>query len=75
MALHRNPKGPIYRRFNDGSNFIINESRTLDGGTLFTSTEVTDLKQIEEDLREKEALTRRMLEASPVGVMITTRDG
>ncbi len=75
MDLHRNPKGPIYRRFTDGSAFIINECRTPDGGTLLTSTEVTGLKQIEEDLREKEELTRRMLEASPVGVLVTTRKG
>ncbi len=75
MDLHRNPKGPIYRRLANGAAFIINESRTPDGFTLFTSTEVTELKQTEEDLREKEALTRRMLEASPVGVLITTRDG
>jgi PAS domain-containing protein len=75
MDLHRNPKGPIYRRFTNGSTFIINECRTPDGGTLLTSIEVTELKQIEEDLREKEALTRRMLEASPVGVLIVTRDG
>ena len=75
MDLHRNPKGPIYRRFTNGSTFIINECSTPDGGTLLTSIEVTELKQIEEDLREKEALTRRMLEASPVGILIVTRDG
>ncbi|MBC8338280.1 MAG: PAS-domain containing protein [Alphaproteobacteria bacterium] len=75
LDQHRNPKGPLYRRLASGKTFIINESRTPDGGTLFTSTEVTDLKQIEEDLREKEALTRRMLEASPVGVLIVTREG
>jgi len=75
MDLHRNPKGPIYRRMANGKTFIINESRTPDGGILFTSTEVTDLKQIEDELRGKEALTRRMLEASPAGVYIATREG
>ncbi|MDA1090111.1 MAG: PAS-domain containing protein [Proteobacteria bacterium] len=75
MELHRNPMGPIYRHLNNGASVIINESRTPDGGTLYTTTEVTELKQIEKDLREKEALTRRMLEASPVGVLIANRKG
>ena len=75
MERHRNPKGPIFRRLTDGSSFIINESRTSDGGYCLTMTEVTEIPQIEKDLKENEALTRRMLETSPIGVQVTTRDG
>lgn len=75
MELHRNPNGPIYRRMADGSTFILNESRTPDGGTILTTNEVSQLTQAEEELRASEALLLRMLDASPVSVQITTRDG
>ncbi|NQU60033.1 MAG: PAS-domain containing protein [Rhodospirillales bacterium] len=75
LELHRNPQGPIFRRLADGSTFVMNESRTPDGGTLLTLTEVTQLTQIEEELRASEALLLRMLDASPVSVQITTREG
>jgi len=70
LELHRNPKGPIYRRLANGSSFIINESRTPDGHTLFTSTEVTELKQIEEALRESEQRLNDAVESIADGVAL-----
>ena len=75
MERHRNPKGPSLRERSDGSWYIINEARTPEGGTVVTQTNITELKNAERALREREALTRQILEASPVGVLIVTREG
>ena len=75
MAQHRNPTGPIVRELSDGTWYIISESRTPDGGIAVTETDITELKDAEAALRESEALTQRILEASPVGVLIATREG
>ncbi len=75
MAQHRNPTGPIVRELSDGTWYIISESRTPDGGIAVTETDITELKDAEAALRNSEALTRRILEASPVGVLIVTREG
>ncbi len=63
MDLHRNPKGPIYRRLANGSTFIINECRTPDGGVLITSTEVTELKRAEEALRSSDNRLRGAIDS------------
>ena len=75
LKQHRNPVGPILRELTDGTWYIINESRTSDGGLVVTQTDITELKDAEAALRDREALTRRILEASPVGVLIVTREG
>ncbi|NQV83865.1 MAG: PAS domain S-box protein [Rhodospirillales bacterium] len=75
IAEHLNPKEIVIRELSDGSWFIIHETKTPDGGIAVTQTDVTELKNAEQALREKEALTRRILEASPVGVLIVTREG
>jgi len=75
MKQHRNPVGPILRELTDGTWYIINEARTPDGGVSVTQTDITELKDAERALRDREALTRRILEASPVGVLIVTREG
>ncbi len=75
MRHHRNPRGPILRELSDGTWYLINEARMPDGGTAVTETDITELKDAESALRAREKLTRQMLEASPVGVFIVTRDG
>ncbi|MGH6662754.1 MAG: PAS-domain containing protein, partial [Rhodospirillales bacterium] len=75
MHHHRNPRGPILRELNDGTWYLINEARMPDGGIAVTETDITELKDAETALRAREKLTRQMLEASPVGVLIVTRDG
>ncbi|MEX2451334.1 MAG: PAS domain S-box protein [Rhodospirillales bacterium] len=54
LALHQNPRGQIIRRLSDGTWYIINESRTPDGGYVLAQTDITDLKRVEEALRESE---------------------
>ncbi|MFQ5618759.1 MAG: putative bifunctional diguanylate cyclase/phosphodiesterase, partial [Rhodospirillales bacterium] len=50
---HRNPKGPILRRFANGVWYIIKETRTPEGGTALTFIDVTKQKQVEEQIRRQ----------------------
>jgi len=75
MRHHRYASGPILRHLSDGTWYLINEARMPDGGIATTETDITELKDAETALRAREELTRQMLEASPVGVLIVTRDG
>ncbi|MEQ8195805.1 MAG: PAS domain S-box protein, partial [Rhodospirillales bacterium] len=47
LEQHRNPKGPVIRKLTNGTWFIINESRTPEGGYCVTEIDITELKQIE----------------------------
>lgn len=53
IARHRNPRGPFLQPQADGRWIQISERKTQDGGTVGVFTDVTDLKQAEEALREK----------------------
>jgi signal transduction histidine kinase/DNA-binding response OmpR family regulator/PAS domain-containing protein len=53
IARHRNPSGPFLQPQKDGGWIQISERKTQDGGTVGVFTDVTDLKQAEEALREK----------------------
>lgn len=50
VELHKNPKGPIIRRFTDGSWFMLVESKTPEGGIALSFIDVTELKNAEEAL-------------------------
>jgi diguanylate cyclase (GGDEF)-like protein len=50
VQLHRNPSGPIIRAWEHGTWYIINESKTPDGGIIQTFSDITDLKRAEEQI-------------------------
>ncbi|HEX9568795.1 MAG TPA: PAS-domain containing protein [Rhodospirillales bacterium] len=64
MAQHRNPTGPIIRQFNDGNWYILKETRTPDGGTALTFTDISELKRAEAALMESEARFRDVAESA-----------
>jgi signal transduction histidine kinase/DNA-binding response OmpR family regulator/integral membrane sensor domain MASE1 len=54
MALHRAPKGAFEHPLTDGRWILIDERRTSDGGIVGIRTDITRLKQQEQELREGE---------------------
>ncbi len=53
LAAHRNPGEPQIQRRRGGRWVLISERRTGDGGTVTIFSDVTDLKQREEELTKK----------------------
>jgi len=74
MEQHRNPTGPIVRRFRDGRWSMILETRTPEGGIAITFTDVTGLKRAEEALKEGERALRAVIDSVPAMVNAKDRD-
>jgi class 3 adenylate cyclase/HAMP domain-containing protein len=53
MAVHRDPGEPRIQQRGDGQWILITERKTGDGGTVAIYSDITDLKQREEDLTKK----------------------
>ncbi len=52
LEQHRNPSGSLVRRLEDGRWYIVQESRTPEGGTAITGTDITRLKEAEQELKQ-----------------------
>ena len=55
MRQHRNPGEPQVQRRTDGRWVMVSERRTEDGGIVAVYSDITELKQREQDLTEKSA--------------------
>jgi PAS domain S-box-containing protein len=55
LARHRNPTEPQVQRRSNGRWVMVSERRTDDGGTVAVYSDITELKQREEDLSAKTA--------------------
>jgi PAS domain S-box-containing protein len=75
LQRHREPGVPHIVRLKDGRWIQVSERRTEDGGTVGLYTDITGLKRAEEAVRESERRLFDILESSPVGVAIATREG
>jgi PAS domain S-box-containing protein len=53
LARHRNPGDPQVQRRVDGRWIMVSERRTDDGGTVAVYSDITELKQREQDLTDK----------------------
>ena len=53
LQQHRNPGDPQVQRRNNGRWIMVSERRTEDGGTVGVYSDITELKQREQDLTEK----------------------
>ena len=53
LALHRDPETPRLQRRRDGRWVLVSERRTGDGGTVAICSDITELKQREEELTRK----------------------
>lgn len=74
MYEHRNPGPPIIREFTDGRWFLLRENRTSDGGTTVTATDITELKTIEADLKQKTELFDTAVRAMNNGIVVLDAD-
>ncbi len=62
IAHHHHPPGrPFVYRLSDGRWVQMNERRTYDGGTVSVYTDITHIKQVEEQRRERELAERSLL--------------
>jgi len=68
MRMHREPLHQYISNFSDGSWLMVNQSRTGDGGSVTALTDITELKRVENELAEKEAQLRTVLDNMPGGV-------
>lgn len=73
MRLHRNPKGQYSTSFADGTWVVVTDTKTGDGGSVIALTDVTNLKRAENELAEKEAQLRTVLDNMPGGVRYIDR--
>lgn len=53
MARHRQPGGPHIQRRGDGRWILVSERKTDDGGTVAVYSDITELKEREEELDQK----------------------
>ena len=53
LRQHRNPREPQVQRRGNGRWVMVSERRTEDGGTVAVYSDITELKQREQDLSEK----------------------
>ncbi|MBF0093316.1 MAG: PAS domain-containing protein [Alphaproteobacteria bacterium] len=67
ISYHRNPKGVFEVEQANGHWILVSESKTPDGGTVSTFTDITRLKQAETALRKSEALLTEAQTMAHVG--------
>ena len=64
LRSHADPQGPIEQRLTNGRWLQIEERRTGDGETVGLRTDITDLKILEQALKQNEGRLRDLAEAS-----------
>ena len=63
VAQHRSPGRPLVQQRSDGTWIRINERQTEDGGTVGVYTDITELKQREEELEQARDAAQQATEA------------
>ena len=74
VAQHRNPTEPIVRELNNGTSYIINESRTADGWIAVVETDITEIKKIESELVEKTGFLEAIFDSMDDGLSVWSPD-
>ena len=75
LELHRHPSGPLVRQWTDGTWRLIREIRTPDGGLAVSQTDITELKTIENTVRQSDAQFRALLDNVPAQITLRDKDG
>ena len=74
LKQHRNPKKPTEIVFADGRFVRVHERRTEDGGTISVLTDITDLRQHEEDMAAQSRLMKVTFESMAQGLVAFDKD-
>ena len=75
VAQHRQPGGPIERRLANGRWLQLRDHVTTDGGVVGIRTDITALKQREQELEESETRYRTLVESSIQGISVSQQGG
>ncbi len=75
LGVFQRCEGPVERIFPDGTWWKMNEQRTPTGGIAQILTDITEIKEREEKLRESEARFRNLFRHTSVGAAIIGLDG
>ena len=75
LELHRHPSGPLVRQWTDGTWRLIREIRTPDGGLTVSQTDITELKTIENTVRQSDSQFRALLDNVPAQITLRDKDG
>jgi len=73
LEQHRDPRG-LFERSIDGHWFRFSDRPTSEGGIITIFTQIDELKQREQRLRENQAILQSILDHIPVTVSITDRE-
>ncbi|WP_448192196.1 PAS-domain containing protein [Azospirillum sp. sgz301742] len=75
LEQHRNPQGTIEQRLADGRWLKVAERRTSDGGYVGIRTDITELKQREQELAQKSAVLEGTFAAMTQGLVVWSAAG
>lgn len=70
-AFWKEQDDPLEMELKDGRWMLVTRHPTAEGGFVFVRTDITDLKRMQDALRENEALIRSVLEAAPIPISMT----
>jgi PAS domain S-box-containing protein len=74
LAKHRAPRGPMIQRRANGRWLQISERKLGDGSTVAVYTDITELKEREDELDRKSAILERTLENMDQGISMVDGD-
>ena len=74
LERHRNPGEPVIREMADGRWILVQESRTAEGGTAVTFTDITELKRTEAELKRRTELFDTAVNAMDDALVVLDRN-
>jgi|SaaInlStandDraft_7_1057024.scaffolds.fasta_scaffold04685_3 PAS domain S-box-containing protein len=74
MRMHRESRNQYISNFSDGTWLMVNQSQTVDGGSVTALTDISELKRVENELAEKKAQLEGIVENITEGLVCYDAD-